>query len=226
MNPHMIANIEENCLKCEISSLTETVSELYLAEQNLLFQKKVIQRLTDTLKFLKRNPSISPNTPQWRNAFHMVIYQLNGQYGETQYMLRERYRQSPLPSRYWRILSIGYMNELLQMGICGRLGGEEGLCRTVDRELTDKQMAAETDDVVNRFHQLVDDEMILYDGLSNRLEEADAMADDTASFLFENISRDTPQREFANILAASLVGAYLTERQAKEQEYLASLIFQ
>lgn len=140
--------------------------------------------------------------------------------------MRERYRQSPVPSRYRHILPIGYMNELLAMGICGRLDTEEGLLAAVEKELTDKQIAAEPDDVVNRFHQLVDDEMILHGGLSKRLEEAEAMADDTASFLFENISHDTLPSEFTDILAASPVGAYITERQGKEQEYFSNPIFQ
>ncbi len=159
------------------------------------------------------------------SAINSQISVMLKKYAQTESALEALYEKSPIHTNLRHIIPIGYMNELLQLRVCTKLEGADGLNYMV-RQLTTEQKLSSIDDVINNFSRLIDRNMMMYSELPKLSNSAKKLADDTAALIFARVDLNSTDADIEEVLKVTAVQTYLSEREAKEQEYIESRIFQ
>ena len=159
-------------------------------------------------------------------AINSAVNLLLKKYAETEAVLKELYDHSPITSTYRHIIPVGYMNELLKLRVCNRLDGKDGLNYIVRSELSNRQIVADTDDVISDFDTLISSKMHMYFDIKDRFGDAKSISDETIRLIMGYIYADTSVGEIEQLLVSCPVQTYIDQRTAKEQEYASSPLFQ
>ncbi len=96
---------------------------------------------------------------------------------ESQGKLADFYYRTGIDSRFCNLVSMGYMNEFIKLGIANKLGGADGLYHLIMQELRWDQMQCSLDDISRKLDTIIDNQRMIYSDIKRMNRESSRMID-------------------------------------------------
>lgn len=135
---------------------------------------------------------------------------------ESKQLCRTMYIKSGIDKNYWGIITIGYMNEFLRLGISNHLGGTDGLYYLVRKEIKSDKMQFTLDEINNKLDTIINNQSKIYSELIDINRKGNKLIEET-------IKKAEIESKNHNILKKiecnTALDAYYTEQVNSELRY-------
>ena len=141
---------------------------------------------------------------------------LSARLKEAEEKLSSFYKIVEIDKRFCNLISMGYMNEFIHLGVSSKLDGTDGLYYLIMKELRMDQIQSTLDDISNKLDYLIDQQHGIYSELLEVNKKCDTMID---SVVRAADSVSNSNKKITEIANSTEIAAYNSERLSRELEY-------
>ncbi len=152
-----------------------------------------------------------------QKKYLLVQYKkLSDKIEQSKNLLKSFYNKADIDVRFRNIISMGYMNEFVILGISDKLEGTEGLYYLIMKELRWDQLNATLEDISAKLDTIIDNQKRIYFELQNMNAKCDSIISGISNLAYR-IDENTELQQ--TIAVNSEISAYYSQRTAKEAEF-------